>query len=140
MLRRVAFGIAMYLAGAGAMAMEGNVQFLLGQRGLDDIWTPLDRQPMFGVQVDFGQPDWPVHLAFAGLGSADQDTIFDPSLGVYADVSAAVVEASAGFLWLPMKKKAVRPFLGAGLAAVSGALEYDYGFFTTDDNDASRSR
>ena len=33
--------------------MEGNVQFLIGQNYLGDVWQPLDQPAMFGVEVDF---------------------------------------------------------------------------------------
>jgi hypothetical protein len=136
---RVGLGFLALLLTSGGVshAMDGNVHFFLGQRDLGGEWDPVDTQVASGVQVDFGQPSWPVHLAFGLQGSADESRVFDPVVGANADLTGSVGEVSAGVLWLPSKGGSVRPYVGGGLAAVGGQVEYDYGGFDIDDDDQS---
>ena len=113
-------------AKAESEPMAGNVQFLVGQRYLGDYWKPLDRPAMFGVEVDFAPKSSPVHVAFSAIGSADKQKVTAPYFGETGEVGAGIGELSAGFLWHPLKRGVVRPYLGAGLSLVYAGIGTDY--------------
>ena len=107
------------LLAGNALAADGNVNFVLGQRNLShDLWDfeSLDSQPAFGVNADFGGEDWHVHFAVGLNLSADTG----------GDVTVAVADISFGALWLPRKGKLVRPYLGAGISSVGIAVDDDF--------------
>ncbi len=120
------------LAPAAALA-GGNANFTIGFRDLGSDWSPLDSQLMLGATVDWGMDDWPVHLAWGLNASADsQENIY--GYGPWK-TSAAYAELSFGALWLPIRDKAVRPYLGAGIASVAVAYEEEAFGRTVDDDD-----
>lgn len=112
-------------ARAASQPMVGNVQFLVGQRYLDGYWKPLDRQALFGVEVDFAPKGSPVHVAFAAVGSGDKQKVTSPYFGETGDVGVGIGELSAGFLWQPAKGIA-RPYLGAGVSLVYAGVGTDW--------------
>jgi len=119
------------LAPIAALA-GGNANFTIGQRDLGSDWDPLDGQLMFGAVVDWGADDWPVHLAWGLNVSADtQDNVYGSSV----EFTAAYAELSFGVLWLPIKDKPIRPYLGAGIAGVSAAYEAEAFGVSIDDDD-----
>ncbi len=119
------------LAPAAALA-GGNANFTIGQRDLGSDWDPLDGQIMFGATVDWGMDDWPVHLAWGLNASADsQDNVY----GTNVEFTAALAELSFGVLWLPIKDKPFRPYLGAGIAGVSAAYQAEAFGVSIDDDD-----
>jgi hypothetical protein len=139
-MRRALVGIAIaagLCAAAPARAdMDGNVQFLVGQRYLDDFWKPLDEQPMFGIAVDFAPKGSPIHVALSVSGSDEKRTVTTPFFG-HTNAEAAVYELSAGFVWLPVKKAIVRPYLGAGVVTLGAAVNGGWDFFSSSDTDHS---
>jgi Outer membrane protein beta-barrel domain len=125
----LAAAIALVAAGsarADSEPMAGNTQFLVGQRYLGDFWKPLDQQALFGIETDFAPRSSPVRVAFAAIGSADKRRVTTPFYGETGEVGADVAELSAGFLWQPLKKGVVRPYLGAGLSLVYAGIGTDY--------------
>jgi Outer membrane protein beta-barrel domain len=116
---------------------SGNVQFLVGQRYLDDFWKPLDRPAMFGIEVDFAPHASPVHVALSFQGSWERQRVTTPFYGSTGDVKVVIAELSVGFLWVPVKKAIVRPYIGAGLATIGAGIDSDYGFFSGTDTDQS---
>jgi hypothetical protein len=117
--------------------MEGNVQFLIGQSFLGDVWQPLDQPAAFGVEVDFGPKKSPVHVALFSSVSGDSTSVVNPYLGQTGSVAVGFVEFSAGFVWLPVKKAIARPYLGAGaLTLFAGA---DAGANAWNGGDADQS-
>ena len=118
------------LAPAAALA-GGNANFTIGLRDLGGDWDPLDSQPMFGATVDWGMDDWPVHLAWGLNVSADSH---DDVYGTGVQFTAAYAEVSFGVLWLPIRGKPIRPYLGAGIAGVSAAYEADFYGVAIDDD------
>ncbi len=111
----------------------GNVNFTLGERDLGNDWSPLDGQPMFGVVVDWGMDEWPVHLAWGLNVSADSEDM--RVYGADVEFTAAYAEVSFGAVWLPIRDKSFRPYLGAGIASVSAAYEFDVYGLSYDDDD-----
>ena len=133
--------LALMVVSAGDAFADGNANFILGGRDNrdDEFWggvgfavllvagRPVEPRGVFGVNVDFGGQNWPVNL-MAGLHvSADvQDA------GVFTNV-AAVADLTFGAVWMPMKGKNVRPYLGGGLASVGVIVDFDF----VDDSDQS---
>ncbi|MCU0232185.1 MAG: porin family protein [Acidobacteria bacterium] len=119
------------LAPAAALA-GGNANFTIGLRALNDRhWEPAENQLMLGANVDWGMDNWPVHLAWGLNASADSQK------GRYGDeMTAAFAELSFGALWLPLRDKSVRPYLGAGITSVAAQVDeeaknddQDFGFY-----------
>ena len=124
---QILIGAAIVLA-MGATATpalaEGNANFVLGLRALDDDdWEPVEEHVVFGVTVDFGKEDWPIHLAAGYMGSRSEEE----EAGL--DIKATVSELSFGVLKV-WDSSNTRPFVGGGLAALNAELEVDIpGFF-----------
>jgi len=117
--------------------MAGNVQFLIGQNYLGDVWQPLDQPAMFGVEVDFAPKKSPVHVALATSVSGDSASVVNPYFGESGHVAVGFVEFSAGFIWLPVKHGVARPYLGAGaLTLIAGV---DVGANAWNGGDADQS-
>lgn len=134
----VAFVAATLAAGsARAEDMSGNVQFLVGQRYLADAWQPLDRPMTFGVMVDFAPESSPVHVALGGSMAGQEQTITGTFFGDTGKVQSGFFEFSAGFVWLPVKKSFVRPYLGAGVVMLGAGVGSDWNFFDSGDTDSS---
>ena len=126
------------LAGAvSAEEMAGNTQFLIGQRYLDDSWKPLDEPSMFGVEVDFAPAQSPVHVALGGFLSSDKQHVSTPFYGSTGSVEVDMLELSAGFLWHPLRRGVVRPYVGAGIVRIYAAIDSEFGFFGSSENDES---
>lgn len=124
------------LCNATAPLAEGNANFVIGGRTLDDedFWRPGEDQFVFGATVSFGERDWPISLA-AGthVGVSEEDTRF---FGFTETWRTVVVDFSFGVrkVW---KAGRTRPYVGGGLAAVFAAVELEAFGTTVDDDDHS---
>src|SRR5262245_44740115 len=101
--RRLAVPVVMAIATFPLLA-AGNANFLLGGRQLDeDQWDPVEEQGAFGVTVDFGGVEWPVHVEVGFYGSGADEELFDDSLLMDVDVTGGVAELCAGVnkTWMP---------------------------------------
>jgi hypothetical protein len=136
-LRSLALIVLIVIAAAPALA-EGNANFLLGMRQLDeDTWDPLDQQGVFGVTVDFGGADWPIHLETGFYGSSDKEDVFDDTILVEGDLKVDVVEVFFGVNKTWDSSGSIRPFVGGGLASAGASIEVDTPFGDVDDDDSS---
>ena len=118
----------------------GNTQFLIGERYMSDdgFWQPFDTQLMFGVEVDFAPAKSPIHVALGGSISGDDRHVSTPFHGSTGNVRVGMLEFSAGFLWHPVKKGVVRPYIGGGAVLMGAAIDADIGtFFGGSDTDSS---
>jgi len=124
---------------AGPVLAAGNANFLIGGRALDeDQWEPVDQHGVFGVTVDFGGADWPVHIEAGFYASADEETVFDDTLLLEADLTAAVAEFCFGVNKTFEPGEKIRPFIGGGLASVAADAELDSEILgSVDDDDSS---
>ena len=121
-LRSLALIVGIAIAAAPVLA-EGSANFLVGLRQLDEeLWDPLDQQGAFGVTVDFGGAEWPIHLETGFYGSGEQDLFID-NFTLQGDVSANVAELFLGVnkTWEP--GGSIRPFVGGGLTTASVNVE-----------------
>jgi len=122
---------------ASAEGMAGNVQFLIGQTYLEDFWEPIDEPASFGVEVDFAPATSPVHVALGMNGGADSQSIPGVLFGQTGKVTAGFLEFSAGFVWHPVKKAVVRPYLGAGVLRIFTGIGRDSDFWSGGESDQS---
>jgi opacity protein-like surface antigen len=116
--------------------MSGNVQFLVGQRWLSDAWGPVGEPSVFGVEVDFAPQTSPVRVALGVQLAGDSSTLPNAISGS-DDIDVGFFELSAGFLWHPVKKAIVRPYIGGGVITMSAATGSSFGFFGADESDQS---
>jgi hypothetical protein len=116
----------LFALGTGRAFADGNANFLIGTRHLadDDFWWS-DNQTVAGVMVDFGKAGWPIHLSLSNMSSSHS-----PSWG-----TEAIDEYAFGVMKVWEPKSAIRPFVGAGVAAVraSVSIHQNGGQFFLDD-------
>jgi len=117
--------------------MDGNVQFLIGQRYLGDVWSPLDEPMMFGMNIDFAPASSPVHVALGFSMAWDKQDVGTPVFGKTGDLQNGFFEFSTGFVWLPVKKAFVRPYLGAGVLILGAGVGSNFDFWDAGDGDHS---
>jgi hypothetical protein len=123
------FGSLLLIA-AGATpsfaGMDYQINFFLGQKMLDDDdWEPFEDQTEFGVTATFGGEDWPVLIALDVLASTDDENLYSYEV----DGSTSEFDVGIRKIW---EKNKLRPFVGGGLAFVSGEIEVS-GFSVDDD-------
>lgn len=106
-----------------ALDWTGNVNLALGGKSLDeDDWTfsgvTLEDHDELSLGLDFRMIDWPVSIAIEISGSAEQEKI--SGIG---DVEGKTGELRIGLkkIWEPVET--IHPFLGGGLAFISGEVE-----------------
>jgi hypothetical protein len=128
-----------FLAAGDALAdeMTGNTQFFIGQTYLADFWKPLDEPASFGVEVDFAPSQSPVHVALGMNVGGDTKHVSVPYFGKTGHVGAGFLEFSAGFLWHPVKRAVVRPYLGAGVLRMFAGVGTGSDFWSGSDTDSS---
>jgi len=116
---------------AQAANWTGNANFLLGQKQLDeDDWRPVEDQFELGVMVDFRKSHWPVSIAIDLLGSADVHEI-----GINKD-TGYTLENHIGVrkIWDDTGTD-FRPYIGGGVAMVSGKIERKTGATIEEQDD-----
>ena len=122
MLKRQGLGaIVVLLASCGVAVAAGNVNFLLGDRSMDNEANALDKQSAFGVNGDFGGDSWPVRLAWGANFSVESQD----------ETDSAIFDLSFGVTYIALRNKRIRPYVGVGLATVGIAI--DDGFISESD-------
>jgi hypothetical protein len=108
--------VLLALLAAPSAYAGGSVNFILGQKMLDDTdWEELDSQTEFGALITFGK-DWPVGIAIDLIASTDDTTIE----GVKVDGSTTEIDIGVRKVW---ERDNMRPFFGGGVAFVNGEIE-----------------
>jgi len=111
------------------VATRDNRLFLyLGQRNLDDDdWSPVDEQPMFGLEYSRETYGSAVGFEVGVMGSSDDD-----------DVGGVDFEVKTGEVYAGVKKTfgedVLRPYAGAGISFIN--LEADASGVADDDDSA----
>ena len=118
-------------------AMSGNVEFFIGQAYLEDFFAPVDEPASFGFEVDFAPKKSPVHVALGMNFAGQTERVSTPYFGETGTVGAGFVEFSAGFVWLPVKKSFVRPYLGAGVLRTIAFVGSGSDYWIDGDTDSS---
>ncbi len=120
----LAIALVLFCLNANANEWTGNVNFFLGQKTLEkDDWEPVDEQPEFGILVDFKQQDWPISIAIDILGSSDDETINDVTLGSFS-FEAQTTEINLGVrkIWNTVNNS-IKPYIGGGVAFINADAE-----------------
>lgn len=119
----VVFGMIAALAVTPALA-GGNINALIGQRELDESYSDtedIQEQDMLGLMMDWGAEGWPVNIALDIIsGSADSD---DNEFNVNVDGSTLAIDG--GVRWYFVKNRSWEPYIGGGLAYISGEVDTD---------------
>jgi opacity protein-like surface antigen len=114
--------VVFLLAGVGTVRADsnvtGNLNFTLGQKFLNNDWKNLpgegDRdfrdQLQAGILFDLRPQSWPINVSLDLLGSAHKDN----------GVTGSTSELALGVRKYFLEQTAVRPFVGAGVADISG--------------------
>ena len=123
--------LMLFFVNANANEWTGNLNFFLGQKTLDsEDWDFLDKQPEFGVLVDFKQQDWPVSIAIDFLGSADDGT----ESGVFVEGQTSEINLGVRKIW-GVAGSSIRPYIGGGLALINAEIKAT-GFTSVSDDDS----
>ena len=129
------------LLGSAAEAGEytGNFNGSLGNKSLDDKdWQDVDSQGTIGFIADFKKDSWPVSLSIDAFISAGDDVSSDE-----LDLDFPEVDASTSGIHLGVRKiwnleqYTFSPYIGGGLAFVSGSQERMVGGETKDESDTA---
>ena len=107
-------------ARAGAQGFNGNMNFMLGVKALDDDdWSPAEDQLEIGFMVDFKEPQWPVSMAFQMFFAGD-----DGYLGGGQELESETSEFAVGIRAGAGEPGTFRPYIGGGimLAHAEGRL------------------
>jgi len=112
--------VALALAeSAGALAGEGSgdVNFILGQKQLNQDWEPVESQDQFGVEMSWGKKRWPILIATDLFGSYKEDK--------NAGITGKTSEFGVGLrkIW---GHRHVHPYFGGGAAFIYGGAELDF--------------
>ncbi|MGE5172432.1 MAG: outer membrane protein [Betaproteobacteria bacterium] len=106
---------------SGVLAQDewtGNVNAFLGQKKLDSAdWEPVDEQPEFGIEIDFRKRNWPISIAIDFMGSSDEETVFDPTLGPVT-LEGKTSEFDIGVRKIFDELAPVKPFIGGGISFI----------------------
>ena len=106
---------------------SGNVNLLLGSKGMSDRDWLATSHGEVGVLLDFGRTDWPVNIAIDMLSSRGEFTglAYGPGWGiVYVEEEVKTRELDLGVRHYFDLGTNMRPYFGGGLALVS--LETDW--------------
>lgn len=121
--------------GAAAFAQgSGNINAFLGSKSLDEDWEPVEDQVEAGIEFDFKGENWPISIAIDLLASGAEEEVIIPFLG-NVNFEGKTTEFNLGVrkIWEPTAT--IRPFLGGGLAFISGEYSGASGPFLVSDDD-----
>ena len=100
----------------------GNFNALLGQKELDQSYSDsenIQEQDMLGLMMDWGAEGWPVHIALDIVNSSKDfdDNEFD------VNVDGSTLAIDGGVRWYFLKDRNWEPYLGGGVAYISGEVD-----------------
>ena len=122
----LAAALAAVSASDPATASTGFVNFMIGQKSLDDApwapsytesWSPIQVQSAFGVESAFGSEKWPVLIAAYFARSSDsKDTTFTDPFGepYIIHLQGTTQEIGIGVNKTLTIKRRIFPYLSAG--------------------------
>ncbi len=122
--------LMLFSISASANEWTGNVNFFLGQKTLDkEDWDFINKQPEFGVLVDFKQQDWPVSIAIDILGSSDDGT----ESGVLIEGQTSEINIGVRKIWVT-PGSSIKPYIGGGVALINAEIKAT-GFTSISEDD-----
>lgn len=95
---------------------KGNVNFIIGGKGLDSDWEPNEDQGEFGAEVTWGPAGWPIAFATDILASSAAADI----LGVEVNDQSSELAFGVRKIW---EAGAARPYIGGGIAKLEAQRE-----------------
>jgi len=98
----------------------GNINLALGEKW--PVYPLPDNQKEVGLNVDFGKKSWPLHIAFAILGSSSSYTEDEGSI----TASTSELRFGANKIWETAPAKQPCIYLGCGLALTHGEVEHQW--------------
>ncbi len=128
----LALSAMLALPTAQARDWTGNVNLLIGQKQLDDDdWQPVEDQFELGALFDIRKVDWPVSIAIDILGSADvheEGANKDEGYTFEQHIGVRKIWDGTG--------SAFHPYIGGGVAIVSGKIKRKTGAITQEQDDS----
>ena len=106
--------IALMLASAAHASSDFNI--IIGQKMLDDDWTPFEDQATFIGQLTIGDDDWPVYLAIDVVTSDDDSMGGDP----LTEGQTLEIDVGVRKIW---DRGVVRPLVGGGIGRIKGEFK-----------------
>ena len=109
---------------------SGNVNLLLGSKGLDDRDWLATSHGEVGILLDFAPADWPVNIAIDMLRSRGEFSglAYDPTWSiVYVEEEVTTRELDLGVRHYFDLGTNMRPYFGGGLALVSLTTDWRIG-------------
>ena len=113
----VGAGLAVTPAQAG-----GNINLLVGQKELDESYSDtedIQEQDMIGLMMDWGGEGWPVNIALDIISSSNDSN--DNEFNI--DVDGSTLAIDGGVRWYFLKDRSWEPYLGGGVAYISGDVD-----------------
>ena len=110
----------------------GNLNVLLGGKAVEeDDWEPVDEHGAFGMLLDFRKKTWPVSIVLDSIHSGSEED--EGSL----EIEGTTSEFNIGVrkIW-EFEDKAIRPFIGGGLALIQAEQISRNRFNATLDDDS----
>lgn len=125
---------ALVAVDASAQVWRGDADVIVAGKALGhDDWGSVDHQGELGIQTDFQRGDWPIAIAADLLVSGKTASISSPG---FTELRGNTSEFDVGArkIWRPDDH--LRPYVGGGLALVSGDLEFRGPAGTVSDHDS----
>jgi hypothetical protein len=104
---------------------RGNLNLILGSRGLDDNWRPVEDQNAIGIRVDHELGQFPLRLVWGLHASREDGTDMDNPFNVTGHVEATVLEFSFGLMKQWDRAARFRHYISTGVSLVQAGLETD---------------
>lgn len=145
-MKRLKWVIAALFCAMTAPAMAvSDINFFLGQKNLDSAdWgansylgnsLSLDQQGEFGVLMNFAGYNWPVSIAVDVLFSGHEANACFSSVGC-GSTTGVTSELDLGVRKVfNIYGTSLHPYVGGGLALVTGSIEDDYYYYYDNDSD-----
>jgi hypothetical protein len=95
---------------------KGNVNFIIGGKGLDSDWEPNEDQGEFGAEVTWGPADWPIAFATDILASSAGGDL----LGIEINDQSSELAFGVRKIW---EAGRARPYIGGGIAKIDAQRE-----------------
>lgn len=95
---------------------KGDVNFIIGGKGLDKDWKPNENQGEFGAEVTWGGSDWPIAFATDILASSGGGDL----LGFTINDQSSELAFGVRKIW---EAGSARPYIGGGVAKLAAQRE-----------------
>jgi hypothetical protein len=119
------FFVAGLIGSVARADSKGHVNFILGEKAMDNDWEPNDSQKEVGIDVTWGPSDWPIAFATDVYGASASANI----LGFEVNDQSSELAFGVRKIW---EAGPARPYIGGGVAKL--AVEREVNNDTDDDS------